>query len=83
VKLPGCVRGARRVRGCCKCANAGGGERVGHWAARKSGRDLGVHRERGVHDDARVVCAGGSGGTDPIGGTHGPTRVDERTGSQS
>jgi hypothetical protein len=30
----------------------------------------------------RGSCAGGSGGTDPIGGTHGSTRVGEQTGSQ-
>jgi hypothetical protein len=29
VKLPGCARGERRVRGCCECANEGGVDRVG------------------------------------------------------
>jgi hypothetical protein len=56
---------------------------LGYWAARKGGRSLGVHRGRGVHDDARVVHAGGLEGTDPIGETHGPARVGERTCSQS
>jgi hypothetical protein len=67
----------------CECANEGGGERVGYWAARKGGRSLDMRRGRGVHGDARVVHAGGSGGTDPIGETHGPARVGERKGSQS
>jgi hypothetical protein len=54
------------------------------WAARKDrgggGRGLGVRRGRGVHDDARVVCAGGSGGTGPIGEAHGPARAGAQTG---
>jgi hypothetical protein len=42
---------------------------VGYWAGRKGGRGLDVRRGRGVHDDARVVRAGGSGGTHLTGGT--------------
>jgi hypothetical protein len=83
VKLPGCTRGARRVRGCCECVNEGGGERVRYWAARKGGHVLAECRGCGVHGDARVVRAGGLGGTDPLGRTHRPARVGERTGSQS
>jgi hypothetical protein len=56
----------------------------GVWVARKGrgggGRGLGVHRGRGVHDDARVVRAGGSGGTGPTGGAHGPARAGAQTG---
>jgi hypothetical protein len=52
---------------------------LGYWAARKGGRGLDVRRGRGVHGDARIVRAGGSRGTDLIGGTHRPaTSESER-----
>jgi hypothetical protein len=59
---------------------------VGCWAARKyrvgGGHGLGVRRGRGDHGDARVVCAGGSGGTGLTGEVHGPARAGAQMGGQ-
>jgi hypothetical protein len=59
---------------------------VGHWVARKGrggdGCSLSVHHGRGVHDDARIMRAGSSGGTGATDGTHGSARAGERTSGQ-
>jgi hypothetical protein len=59
---------------------------VGCWAARKywvgGEHGVGVRRGHGDHDDARVVRAGGSGGTGLTGEVHGPARAGAQTGGQ-